>query len=75
MIREQNTVFLSDGGSMNVNEVGKYRILPYLKSQRISRLEGVFISHSDYDHMSGIEICRYIKGYSLCSLWRNYKGC
>ena len=55
VIRRHNTVFLSDGGSMNVGEVGKYRILPYLKSRRISRLEGVFISHSDYDHMSGIE--------------------
>ena len=55
VIREGNTVFLSDGGSTNVNEVGKYRILPYLKSQRISRIELAALSHDDADHTGGIE--------------------
>ncbi len=45
---------LFDGGSSSVNEVGKYRITPYLKSQGIHRLEMVFLSHSDSDHINGV---------------------
>ncbi len=48
-------VFLSDGGSTNVSEVGKYRILPYLQSRGIGRVEAVFLSHDDADHINGIE--------------------
>lgn len=46
--------FMIDGGSTTENEVGYYRILPYLKSQGISRLDGVFLTHPDADHMNGI---------------------
>ncbi len=45
---------LIDGGSSNVQEVGRYRILPYLKSQGISRLDYVWVSHTDSDHIGGI---------------------
>lgn len=43
-----------DGGSTTENEVGYYRILPYLKSQGIAELDGVFLTHPDADHMNGI---------------------
>lgn len=46
--------FLIDGGSSSVNEVGTYRIQPFLKSQGIGKIDTVFITHSDVDHMSGI---------------------
>ena len=46
--------YLVDGGSSDVNQVGKYRILPYLKQQGIRTLEGIFITHPDQDHMNGI---------------------
>ena len=46
---------LIDGGSSNKNAVGQYQILPYLKSRGISRLDGIFISHTDGDHISGTE--------------------
>lgn len=49
------TVFLSDGGSSDVREVGAYRILPYLKQRGISRIDGIFVSHPDEDHINGIE--------------------
>ncbi len=45
---------LIDGGSSNVQNVGRYRILPFLKSQGISRLDYVWVSHTDSDHISGI---------------------
>lgn len=46
--------YLVDGGSSSVAEVGKYRIIPFLKSKGISRLDYVFISHFDKDHVNGI---------------------
>ena len=47
--------YLIDGGSSDVDEVGKYRIEPFLKSRGIAELDYVFLSHGDLDHMSGIE--------------------
>lgn len=48
-----NKAYLVDGGSSDVKKVGKYRIMPYLKSQGIGRLEAVIISHPDADHLNG----------------------
>lgn len=46
---------LLDGGSSNVQNVGRYRILPYLKSQGIHSVDFAWISHTDGDHISGIQ--------------------
>lgn len=43
-----------DGGSSDVSQVGKYRIVPYLKSHGISHIDYAFVSHGDSDHTSGI---------------------
>ncbi len=51
----REAVFLSDGGSSDVREAGRYRILPYLKSRGISRIDGIFVSHPDDDHKNGVE--------------------
>lgn len=50
---EGNT-YLIDGGSSDVKKVGKYRIEPFLKSQGVGKIDYVFISHGDGDHISGI---------------------
>jgi len=47
--------YLIDGGSSSVTEVGKYRIIPYLKSQGIQTIEAVLVTHPDIDHLSGLE--------------------
>ena len=47
--------YLVDGGSSDVNELAKYRIEPFLKSQGVGVLDYVFVSHGDLDHYSGIE--------------------
>lgn len=47
--------YLIDGGSSDVKNVGRYRIEPYLLSQGVNRLDYVFVSHGDSDHISGIE--------------------
>lgn len=46
--------YLIDGGSSDVDSVGKYRIEPFLKSQGVGTLDYVFVSHGDSDHYSGI---------------------
>lgn len=43
-----------DGGSSNVNGVGEYRILPFLKSKQIATIDYWFVSHCDMDHISGL---------------------
>jgi competence protein ComEC len=52
--RGGKTCFLVDGGSSSEKQAGRYRILPYLKQQGIGRLEGIFVSHPDRDHLNGI---------------------
>lgn len=50
----QGGCYLVDGGSSNQQKTGQYRILPFLKSQGISRVDAVFASHTDEDHISGL---------------------
>ncbi len=47
--------YFIDGGSSDVEQVGKYRIEPFLKCQGIGKLDYVFLSHGDKDHCNGIE--------------------
>lgn len=47
--------YLIDCGSSSVNQVAEYRILPYLKTEKVTRLTGIFLSHYDEDHLSGLQ--------------------
>lgn len=44
-----------DGGSSSKRALAEYTLLPYLKSQGISCLEAVFLTHMDADHISGVK--------------------
>lgn len=44
-----------DGGSSDVKQVGKYRILPFLKSKGVREISCWFVSHTDEDHISGLK--------------------
>lgn len=46
--------YLVDAGSSSVDEAARYIIEPYLLSLGISRLNAVFISHGDSDHINGL---------------------
>lgn len=48
-----NRVLMVDGGSISDN-VGEYTILPYLLYRGINHIDGVFVSHTDKDHINGI---------------------
>ncbi len=46
---------LVDGGSTDEKQVGKYTLIPFLKSRGIRSLDAVFLSHMDTDHISGVK--------------------
>lgn len=48
------STYFIDGGSTSEDLVGEYRILPFLKSKGVSRINYWFISHADMDHISGV---------------------
>lgn len=47
-------VYVIDGGSSSKKNVGKYQIIPALKSSGINRIDAIFITHPDSDHMNGV---------------------
>ena len=49
------TTMLIDGGSTSVNKVGTYRILPFLKAEGVGTLDYIVVTHTDADHISGIQ--------------------
>jgi len=53
-IQYEKMTILVDGGSTDVDEVGKYRISPFLKYYGIRQIDYIFLTHSDSDHMNGI---------------------
>ncbi|MFT3985284.1 MAG: ComEC/Rec2 family competence protein, partial [Lachnospiraceae bacterium] len=55
LIKGRNTpVIMMDGGSSDEKEAGKYRILPCLKANAVNRIDYVFLSHMDSDHVNGV---------------------
>ncbi|MFQ9514916.1 MAG: DNA internalization-related competence protein ComEC/Rec2 [Eubacterium sp.] len=54
-MRTNNGVTITvDGGSTSVDDVGQYRIIPFLKSQAIRKIDYAIMTHADYDHISGL---------------------
>ena len=74
VIRTGSRVFLVDGGSSSVDGMAKYRIVPYLQSQGISHIDGIFLTHGDSDHYSGIEemLDAEAEGSGVISIGRMY---
>lgn len=51
---EEGIDMLIDGGSSSEKELGKYRLLPFMKCKGKGRIDYVFLSHLDEDHISGV---------------------
>lgn len=64
--------FLIDGGSSSQSELGRYCLLPALKSQGISWLDGIFISHTDQDHINGVKELLEYMGKGLTTIRAGY---
>lgn len=50
---EAGQTILVDGGSTSVSQVGKYRIIPFLKYYGLSHIDYMIMTHEDEDHISG----------------------
>lgn len=50
----EHHVFLMDAGSSSESSAGKYTVVPFLKYIGTRRLEGIFISHWDEDHVNAL---------------------
>ncbi len=55
VINTDTSCFLIDGGSSSENNISENCLIPYLKYEGISSIDGIFLSHIDADHISGIE--------------------
>ncbi len=55
LIRLKGRNYLVDCGSSSVENVWSRRVSPALKYYGIARLDGIFITHGDYDHINGTE--------------------
>ena len=47
-------VCVYDCGSTDVNKIGQYRLIPYLKCNAIKNIDFFFVSHMDSDHVNGL---------------------
>ena len=47
--------YLIDGGSSSVDAVGRYRLEPFLKFRGVKRLDYVWVTHGDVDHLNAVE--------------------
>lgn len=45
---------LYDAGSASAHDVGRGVIVPFLRHQGISRIDGIHLSHADFQHFSGL---------------------
>lgn len=48
-------VILIDTGGLKNYDIAKKRILPFLEYKGIRKIDTIFISHDDYDHMGALE--------------------
>ena len=56
-ISSQGRHFLIDGGSSSEKDLARYTLVPFLHCRGVSRLDGVILTHDDYDHCSGLLDC------------------
>lgn len=53
-VETKREVYLFDCGSSSIKNVGEQILIPYLKHQGIRKIDAIFVSHPDTDHVSGI---------------------
>lgn len=56
-ISSQGRHFLIDGGSSSEKDLARYTLVPFLHCRGVSSLDGVILTHDDYDHCSGLLDC------------------
>lgn len=64
LVQMKGCILLIDGGTSSQSGIGMYCIEPFLKSQGISEVDYILVSHSDKDHTSGLVECMERSGES-----------
>lgn len=54
LLFDKTCVIVMDCGSSSESEVGRYRLIPCLKANGIGRIDLLFVSHFDSDHVNGL---------------------
>ncbi|MBQ8305115.1 MAG: DNA internalization-related competence protein ComEC/Rec2 [Blautia sp.] len=49
-----SSCFVIDCGSSDEEQTGQYTLIPFLRQQGIGQIKGIFVSHTDEDHINGI---------------------
>lgn len=55
LIRYQNTTILVDTGGLTYVDLATNNLIPFLKENRIYKIDALFITHKDYDHYGALE--------------------
>lgn len=55
VLRSRNSVWMFDGGSSDTDQVGEFRLVPFLDYYGEEKVDYAFVSHGDADHYSGIQ--------------------
>ncbi|SFP52861.1 competence protein ComEC [Butyrivibrio proteoclasticus] len=54
LISSSGKNLLIDGGSTSCKNVGKYKIIPFLKYKGVGKIDAAVVTHEDEDHISGL---------------------
>lgn len=55
LITYKNNNFLIDTGGLTYQDVAKNCLIPYFKKNNIYKIDALFITHNDYDHVGALE--------------------
>ena len=55
VVQHGDFVCVIDAGSSSESDVSKYTILPFLKYRGVRKIDYLFLTHSDADHINGVE--------------------
>ena len=55
LLQGEKGAVLIDGGSSSEKELAEYTLLPALKAGAVNRLSCIFLTHTDADHINGVQ--------------------
>jgi len=58
LIRYQNTTILVDSGGLEYQDLAVNTLIPFLKERRIYKVDALFITHNDFDHVGATKSLR-----------------
>jgi len=64
---------LFDAGSLSTKDCGRRVVLPFLRHKGIGNLDGIFLSHDDFDHINGVP--EIVSGIRVNGIYANAAFC